>query len=149
MIEFLYSMEAWHWGVIAAVFLMLEIAVSGIYMLWMGIAAAVVAVISYIFPDLLWYWEGMIWCVVSIASVYFWRSYRKANPKETEDSLLNKRGDSCVGKVVTIDTELKGGRTRVKLGDTTWSAKSDDALNVGDDAKVISVDGSTLVLEKV
>lgn len=149
MLDFLYGIEAWHWGVAAVVFLILELLASGIYMMWMGIAAVVVAIISYIFPELLWYWEGMIWCVISIGTVYVWRSYRKVNPKETDDPVLNKRAEACIGRTVTIDKPLESGRTRVKLGDTTWSAESEEDLSVGDNCKVIAIDNSTLVLEKI
>lgn len=149
MFEFLQEMEAWHWGVAAAIFLILEMLVSGIFMMWMGIAAAVVALISLIFPSTLWYWQAIIWCVISIASVYGWRTYRKLNPKETDDPGLNKRGQSNIGKRVSLIQPIVAGRTRVKIGDGTWSAETTDDLSEGDEAIVIDVRDSTLIIEKV
>ena len=47
MIDYLITLGAWNWLILGAVFLTLELAAPGAFMLWLGLAALAVGLISF------------------------------------------------------------------------------------------------------
>ena len=54
MMEFLGSLSVWHWLIAAAVFFVLELIAPGAFMLWLGLAAMLVGIISFFVA---WPWQ--------------------------------------------------------------------------------------------
>jgi inner membrane protein len=81
-----------------------------------------------------------------VISIYIGRAYLKRHPIQTEDTGLNRRGSRMVGEIVTVVEAISGGEGKVQVGDAPWIAKGPD-LSVGAKARVVRMDGTTLVVE--
>ena len=143
MSELLY----WHWWILAGVLMVLEIVVPGVFLLWLGIAAAITGLIAYVAPGLSWQWEGLIFAALSIVIVWGWRAYLRRHPTETELPMLNRRGEQYVGRRLTLDQPIVDGRGQVKVDDSTWRVEGAD-LPAGTSVVVKGVHGTILVVER-
>ena len=98
--EILEYVVFWHWWVAAIIFISIEIFAPSMVTLWFGIAAALVGVISYMFPDFSWQYQFIVWSILSLLTVVGWHFYRKSNPpRETDQPTLNKRGEQYLSLI--------------------------------------------------
>ena len=85
---------------------------------------------------------------LDVASAGRWSSSRWRSPRafagkkimgrrgdETDQPLLNRRGDQLVGRTATLTEPITNGRGRVKFGDTMWRVSGPD-LPVGTTVRV-------------
>ena len=100
----LSQLTYWHWFILGALLIILEVFAPGAFLLWIGIAAGVVGVILYAVPTLGWEYQVIIFSVVSVGSIVAWKRYRKANPEVTDEPTLNRRGSQYVGRTFTLTT---------------------------------------------
>lgn len=137
----------WHWWILAGILMVLEIVVPGVFMLWLGIAAAITGLVAYVAPALTWEWEGLIFAVLSIITVYGWRAYLRRHPTGTELPTLNRRGEQYIGRRLSLDEPIVNGRGQVKVDDSTWRVEGAD-LPAGTHIVVTGVKGTILVVER-
>lgn len=137
----------WHWWILAGILMVLEIVAPGVFLLWLGIAAAVTGLVAYVVPGLAWQWEALIFAVLSILTVWGWRSYQRRNPTETDLPTLNRRGEQYVGRRLSLDQAIVNGRGQVKVDDSTWRVEGAD-LPAGTAVVVTGVKGTILVVEQ-
>lgn len=139
-------MEYWQWGVGALALMIIEMIVPGFYLLWLGIAAGVVALCVLLWPGMPFELQILVFAVVSLGSILAWRYWRDKNPEVSDQPNLNERANHYIGKVYTLDTAIVNGIGKVRLGDTVWRVAGPD-LAAGTAVTVISVDGMTLQVE--
>ncbi len=65
---------------------------------------------------------------------------------ESDQPGLNRRGLQLVGRIGTVSEAIDGGRGRVRIGDTVWTAAGPD-LPVGAAARIVGADGAVLTIE--
>lgn len=140
--SFFSSLGAWNWLIVAAVFLGLELAAPGIFLIWFGIAAAIVGGIA-LTNDISWQWQFITFAILSITSAMAARSYMRRNPTDSDRPLLNQRAQQYVGRLYTLAEPIVGGRGKVRIGDTLWQVEGPDAP-VGAQVKVVGADGTVL-----
>ncbi len=143
--EFFENMTMWHWLIAAAILLILEVAAPGAVFLWMGIAAAVVGLLMAVLP-VAWPIQWVAFSVLSIASVYGWRAYKRAHPDNEDYPNLNQRSRSLVGRRFTLSEPIVNERGRVNVDDSLWKVRGPDAP-AGASIIVREVDGTVLVVE--
>ncbi len=134
----------WSWLVAAAVLAGVEILTPGAFMIWLaGAAAANAALVALIAPG----WEAQLLLFVALAmnSILVGRWFGRRQPA-SGDPGLNRRSERLIGCRVEVVEPLVGGRGRVQVGDSPWAAVGPD-LAVGATARVVRVDGTTLVVE--
>lgn len=148
MIEFLETMTFWHWGILAVLLVVAEILLPGIIFLWVGIGAGITAIVTLIFPDLAWEIQLVCFAAVAVIAVFLGRMWVTHHPIETDQPLLNQRGQQYVGRTVVIHEPIVNGVGRAHLDDTVWRVSGPD-MNEGDKATVTGVDGSTLEVKPV
>jgi len=141
-----FAIEFWYWWVAAAIFLVLEILVPGIFFLWLGIAAAVVGIIALMIPSMTWPYQIALFAILSVAAVLAARAYVKKRPVESDQPALNRRGEQFVGRIVTLSDPIENGRGRAKIGDSAWSVEGED-LPAGAKVKIVGVEGIVLKVE--
>ena len=73
----------WHWWIIAIVLVILEAFVSGTFLLWMGVSAAVVGGVLLIAPGMGWEYQVLLFAVFSMMSIALWLVRLKKHPTET------------------------------------------------------------------
>ncbi len=137
----------WTWLVAAAVLAGLEILTPGAFMIWLGGAAVVNAALVALFAPA-WEAQLLLYVALSVASVLIGRQLVGRRPPADAEPGLNRRSERLIGSLVEVVDPLVGGRGRVQVGDSPWPATGPD-LAVGANARVVRVEGTTLVVEGV
>jgi membrane protein implicated in regulation of membrane protease activity len=146
----LSELGPWNWMVLGFVLLAAEILIPGVFLLWIGIAAILVGALSLQLWDyFFWTWQVqvLVFLVLAVASAYLGRKIMKATEKESDEPLLNKRGEQLVGRTATLHEPISEGYGRVRIGDTTWRVSGPD-LPAGTRVRVVSAKAGDLVVER-
>ncbi|MBR0574444.1 NfeD family protein [Pasteurella atlantica] len=140
---------AWNsWLIAGFVLLILEVFLSGVFFMWWGFAAMIMAGIVAVF-NISISWQFAIFAVLaSIFSFLWWRYQQRKNLEPDEASFLNQRDHAMLGKQGRVVEILDSGAVRAKFADTTWKVEGMQ-LNVNDLVKVVDVEGITLKVEKL
>lgn len=149
MIELLEQVNHWHWIAFGLLLLSGELLGTAGYLLWLGISAVVVGVILAVIP-LSWQLQWVSFAVFSLAATWLWWRYQYKQDKSGDaDRLLNQREKQMIGKTTRVEENIQRGNCRIRLGDTTWSARCDQDIPAGTLVKVVDVDGIVLFIEPV
>jgi inner membrane protein len=124
-----------------------EMLVPGVFLIWIGAAAVLTGVLALLLP-IGAIPQFLIFAVASVAAIYAGRKYLSHNPIVSADPMLNDKSARLVGSIVTAVEPVDALQGRVKVGDGVWSARGVDAA-VGDRLRVVSADGTVLVVERV
>ncbi|MBB3145426.1 hypothetical protein FHS21_001831 [Phyllobacterium trifolii] len=150
MLERLFSeLGPWNWVVLGLVLMILEVAAPGIFFLWFGIAALIVGGIAILFGDTAWmHWQiqVILFLILSVIAVFIGRRLIGATDVESDEPLLNRRGEQLIGQVVTLEEATVNGRGRARVGDSLWRVTGPD-LAAGTRVRITGIDRGTLVVE--
>ena len=137
--------DHWWWLLAAALLGILEIFIPGVFLVWTAIAAGITGLIVAVAPMPLGYQLG-IFALLAFAAVYAGRRQYERSPVESSDPNLNQRTARLIGRTVTVETAIRNGEGRVRIGDSVWNARGPDAP-AGSQVVVVSADGSCLNVE--
>ena len=140
------SITYWHWWILAAALIILEVFAPGAFFLWLGIAAGVVGGLIYLTPALGWEYQVLVFSVLSVASILVWRKYFRTTPEETDEPALNRRGEQYVGRVFTLTEPIVNSMGNIRVDDTTWKIRGEDCP-VGTRVEVTGVEGTIFKVE--
>ncbi|WND01497.1 NfeD family protein [Temperatibacter marinus] len=141
------SFTHWMWLVALFLFLFLEMLAPGIAFLWLGIAAGAMAGLVFVLSDLSWEMQTFIFTLLAVASVMVGRRVIKEQGDiPSENETLNQRGNSMIGRTVTVVVPIENGKGKVKVGDSLWLATGPDKKK-GDSVTVADVNGTELAVE--
>ncbi|WP_051252232.1 NfeD family protein [Ferrimonas kyonanensis] len=149
--ELLLSMTATHWLIAGLLLLTLELIGSGGYLLWIGgaaISTSVLARLSSVSVENQWFVFGCL----SLLFTFCWYLYQRGRDKRgLERTGLNQRSRGLIGALGTTLTSVSAQSGRVKIGDTSWSARcvEQQEVQAGEQVEVIEVDGTVLVVSAV
>src|SRR5262245_23585188 len=145
ILNWIVSIGAWNWFILAAVLFLLEVLAPGSFMLWLGLAAIVVGVISVFFD---WSWQAQLiaFAVVAIACIPAWRMFARRIEGPGERPFLNRRAEGYVGRMFTLDKPIVGGVGTIRIDDTVWRVSGPDCP-AGSRVKVARAEGADLVVE--
>ncbi|WP_375750826.1 NfeD family protein [Vibrio sp. HN007] len=147
MIELLEQVNHWHWLAFGLLLLSGELLGTAGYFLWLGISAIVVGLILTVIP-LGWQLQWVSFACFSLFTTWLWWRYQhKKDTNAEKNSLLNQREKQMIGKTTRVDEDVLRGNCRVRIGDTTWSAKCHVDIPAGTLVKVVDVDGIVLTIE--
>src|SRR3954454_4683101 len=126
MIDYLAALGGWNWFILGGLLLAVEIVAPGTFMLWLGLSALLVGLITLLID---WPWQAQLvaFAVLSIASIVVWR---RLSPKVDEvrtQRFLNRRAESFVGRVFTLEKPIVDAAGTVRIGDTVWQVRGPDA----------------------
>lgn len=149
VMDFITSHTGWAWLITGLILFALELAMPGVFLLWIGFAAAVVGVLMLNLPawgiDVSFPWQLAIFAAAAIVSVLIARLVFHYGESRTGGD-FNAGGRNQIGRSVTVAEPITGGRGRVRLGDTLWAAEGPDAP-AGASLRVKAVKGIVLVVE--
>jgi inner membrane protein len=145
MLAFIESLGPWAWIIAGAILLALELAVPGAFMMWLGLAATLVGVISLLiaWP---WQWQCVAFAVFALASIPLWRRFASRIEPQTEAPMLNRRNEALVGRVFTLEKPIVDGAGTVRIDDTVWRVNGPDRPT-GSRVRVTRADGASLAVE--
>jgi membrane protein implicated in regulation of membrane protease activity len=103
-------MPYWYWAVLGAVLGVIEIAVPAMVCIWLAAAALGVATISWRYPGLAWEYQALIFAALAIASVALGRTAFSHTRASASGRHLNRRGESYIGRMFTLDGAIIDGR---------------------------------------
>lgn len=146
MWDYLQHLSFWDWLAFGSLLLILEVFGAGGYLLWTGIAAALVGLCVYLLPDLAWAWQFLLFGCLSILTAVFWWHRQQAAAKPSDQPGLNERGSEFVGHTFTLHEAIVGGRGKIRAGDTVWLVTGSD-LPTGSQVRVTGQDGVLLKVE--
>lgn len=146
--EYLKQMTFWHWLIAALVLIILEMMAPGVVFLWVGIASAITGLALLAIPEMSWEIQMMMFAVLSVAISIAGRVWVWNRPTETDQPLLNKRGQQYVGRRFVLEEAIVNGTGRVRVEDTSWRVSGDD-LPAGESVEVTGVDGVVLKVKKI
>lgn len=146
MWDYLQHLSFWDWLALGTLLLILEVFGAGGYLLWIGVAAAGVGVITYLFPALPWSWQFLLFGVLSVLTAVFWWRRQRSAAKPSDQPGLNQRGQEFVGRTFQLHEAIVGGRGKIKAGDSLWLVSGPD-LPAGTPIKVTGQDGVLLKVE--
>jgi membrane protein implicated in regulation of membrane protease activity len=135
----------WWWLVLAIALGIAELIIPGVFLIWIGGAAAVTGMIALLLPIPVAA-EFVIFAISAIGAVYLGRRWLAAHPIETSDPLLNDRAARLIGRGVTVVEAISHGEGRVKVGDSVWNATGPDAPE-GAWVTVVGAEGGRLRVE--
>ncbi|MDP8079666.1 NfeD family protein [Phocoenobacter skyensis] len=142
-------LTAWNsWLIAGFVLLILEVFLSGVFFMWWGFAAMIVAgIVSVVTISISW--QFTIFAVLAIIfSFFWWRYQQKKDLEQDAASSLNRRDHAMLGKQGRVVDILDNGAIRAKFADTTWKVEGQN-LAIGDSVQVTDVQGIVLMVEKL
>lgn len=138
--------DYWHWAAGALVLLIAEMVLPGFYLLWIGLAMLVVALLVLVWPGAPFELQLVLFAAASVASIVGWRSWQARHPDVSDQPHLNDRGQQYVGKLFTLDAPIVNGAGKVRIGDSVWNVAGTDQP-AGTTVRVVGADGVTLRVE--
>ena len=138
----------WSWLAIGMVLAVAEMAVPGVFLIWLSGAAIITGLLTWLLPIGLPL-QIVIFAGLAIISVFVGRRYLRSNPVLAADPLMNDRGARLVGETGVVTEAITPGSTgRVKQGDSEWLAKG-PAAEVGIKMRIAGHDGVVLIVEHI
>ncbi len=137
------------WWVAALVLIAAEMILPGYFLLWIGVAAGVMGVVTLIAPSLSAITQAVLFAALALAScLVYWRYIRPIAELRDDQPLLNRRGKKLVGERFVLIEPIVNGRGKVKVGDGQWLAEGAD-LPAGTEVEVVAVDGTALRVKAI
>jgi membrane protein implicated in regulation of membrane protease activity len=143
--------KPWIWIAAGIAITALELVVPSFTIIWFGLAAIVVGLISFILGTESLAVQLALWAVLSGTFTYFWFRFFRQQTK----TLSGQSKEAIVGKAGIIvrvnDSTFPGGVVRFPiavLGSDEWAFISEEPLQVGDRGIITDIAGDKLVLKK-
>lgn len=145
MLDYLHTLSFWDWLGFGTLLLIIEVLGTGGYFLWLGLSAALIGVLTWLFPGLDWRGQFLLFAVMSVISGVLWWRQQKNNPTPSEQPGLNQRGSELLGRTFNLHEAIVEGRGKIKAGDTLWLVTGPD-LPSGQAVKVTAINGVILTV---
>ncbi|HEY4529665.1 MAG TPA: NfeD family protein [Luteimonas sp.] len=135
------------WAALALVLIAAETVIPGAFLLWMGLAAAVVWLVVLLFPGLGLLSQVLLFAGLSVVAVLAYLKWGRQRERPSDRPLLNRRAEQLVGRVAILDRAISGGQGRVQIDDAYWVVSGPE-LAAGTRVRVVGSHGMVLeVLE--
>lgn len=144
--SWLYNLSFWDWLALGTILLILEVFGAGGYLLWIGIAAAAVGVLSFVLPVLPWTAQFLLFAVFAVLTAVYWWYRQRTAARPSDQPGLNMRGQELIGHSFVVQQAIVEGRGKIRVGDSVWIVVGPDTP-VGSRVKVVSQDGTVLQVE--
>ena len=133
------------WGVFAVILAAGEIVAPGVFLIWLGLAAALTAVLTLVLP-LGEPFQLLAFAIFTALSVSGGRMWYLANPVEPDDPLLNDRAARLIGRELLVIEPINHGVGRVQVDDGSWTATGPN-VDAGAYVVVTGIKGTALIVE--
>ena len=135
------TLGTWNWLIFGVILMALEVAAPGVFLFWLGLAALLVGLVSFVL-HLSWQTQLLMFAVFAVAAVPVWRQL--ASPTDSKP-FLNRRAQALVGREFTLEKPIIDGAGTVRVDDTIWRVAGPD-VPAGSRVKVVQADGASLTV---
>ncbi len=139
------------WFIIGLVIFILEMVMPGLILMFFGIGAWVVAILTF-FWDIPLYIQLLVFLTASLISLillrkYFTRIFHGRVGFKTELSGIDE--DIKGKRVKVIEKIVPPARGKVEFRGTNWTAEADEILETGDEAEIVYSKNLTLKVKSI
>ena len=137
----------WVWAAIGFILLAAEMATGTFYVLWFGIAALIVAVLTWLMPEISISMQLILFAIISISTLFIWRTYYRKI--ETHSRVGQAQGEEIgrIGSIIEPVSATQNGRIQFAqgvMGSREWVAIASETIPTGTQAVVVAVEGNAL-----
>ena len=146
-----YSQISIHaiWWLLGLLLVASEMLTPGYFLLWIGLAAGVMGVLTWMFPGMGFIAQTVVFAILAIGiCTFYWKVIRPRAEKRNDQPLLNDRAAQLIGQTFQVSDAIVHGRGKVRINDSVWLAEGADAA-VGESVVVVAVNGTTLSVRAV
>ncbi|HEX7370774.1 MAG TPA: NfeD family protein [Rhodanobacteraceae bacterium] len=139
------------WWVLALILIAGEVLAPGFFLLWIGIAAAVMGAVTWVLPGLGIVTQAILFVVLAFVSCvlyWTWLRPRLARGDDPAARTLSRRGEQMIGQRYVLIEPIVNGRGKARVGDGQWLVAGPD-LPLGAEIEVVGVDGALLKVRAV
>ncbi|MCU6452644.1 NfeD family protein [Sphingomonas sp. A2-49] len=135
------------WLIAALALGVAELAIPGVFAIFLAIAAAVVGIATLVVPVPV---EAQIgaFAVWSVVTVLVGKRWYRDFPVASSDPQLNDRSARMVGETVVVEVGIDADGGRVRIGDGSWPARGPIAA-AGTRVRIVEVRGGLVIVEPV
>lgn len=141
------NLEWWHWAIGGIVLILAELALPSFFVIWFGLGALLVAVLTLVVDDLSLTAQLGLWLVASVAMTVLW--FRVFDQRRHK-TLAGTAAGEVIGEVGLLVGAIEPyGRGKVRfqrpiLGADEWSCLAETAIPAGERVRVVAIEGSFL-----
>lgn len=138
------EMQWWIWLVFGIALMLLELVLPTFFILWFGIGAVLVSLISLAAPSLQLDMQVLLWVLMSSVTTALWfRLFRRKQPdvRWTAESVIGE-----VGLLTAGVSEFQKGRVRFQkpiLGNEEWVCIANSEIAAGERVRLTAIEGNT------
>ena len=146
MTPLIADLGPWSWFILGVLLLAIEIVAPGTFLLWLGLSALMVGVLSLAIN---WGWQAQLvaFSVLAVLSVFGWWFLGRRSRPESDRPFLNRRAEAFVGRVFTLEKPIIDGSGTVRIDDTIWRVTGPD-VPAGTKVRVARADGAILTVDR-
>ncbi|MBN8921281.1 MAG: NfeD family protein [Rhizobiales bacterium] len=135
----------WTWFILGVLLMVLEIVAPGAFMIWFGLSAILVGLISLAVD---WPWQAQLvaFALFSVASIVVWRRLSPEAEPDRPEPPLNQRAEGLIGRVFTLERPIVDGSGTLRIHDTIWRIAGPDCP-AGSRVRIAHSDGGLLSVE--
>lgn len=148
--EIMFVFEPWHWLVLGGLLIISEMFLTTFATLWFGIAAVIIALLSWLFP-LSQFFQITMWLILSIVMAVAWFKY--VQPLSVDRTKAGLGGSVIIGEkgMITVEPTFdRVGTVRFSVpivGATEWKCRTrGEVVEVGQRVVVVDVVGNELIV---
>ncbi|QOZ23320.1 NfeD family protein [Bradyrhizobium sp. CCBAU 51753] len=145
MAEMFSTLGTWNWLIFGFVLMALELLAPGVFLFWLGLAALLVGLLSFVFTPS-WQTQLLMFAVFAVAAVPAWQHFARSTPEASKSNpFLNRRNEALIGREFTLEKPIIDGTGTVRIDDTIWRVAGPD-MPAGSRVKVVRADGASLTV---
>lgn len=138
----------WYWLVAGVVLVAAEVALSGVYLLWLGLGALTVGLFTAAWPDAPTWLQWLILAVAMLGWVVVGVRWQRRS-RASQPDILNTGLSAYVGARAQVSERFVNGRGRIRLNDSYYSATAAQDLEQGAAVVILAVEGGEMRVQAV
>jgi len=137
--EWLLTLEYWHWWVLALALIIFEVMGAAGFFLGAAAAAFITGILSAVVGPV---WEVQLTCFGVLTLILTWvyfKRFRNFN-QQTDNEQLNTVEHRLMGRYAKVLKPISSHEVKIQLGDTLWTATTDgESFSEGDEVEIVAV----------
>lgn len=133
------------WLVVFVLMLIIEFATADFLTVWFAISAIPTAILSLVLPKLIWLQITVFFVLGFLLMILI----RKYVIKYFKKNVISTNVDSYIGKTAIVTKKIEPRiNGLVSFENDTWTASSNDIVEVDEIVKIIAIEGNKLIVTK-